>query len=526
MGGVCERVYAMGGGILHTVVTRGCYAATDGGDRGVDGGGGDVEGGDDGGVLMGGAVVAVKVTGMWLLAAVGSGDGGCGGGGSKVVAARGGEWCGGSYRSGGGECFWGSPEKFFGGGGGGRRWLPIGRKEREPFVRGYRQEDGIEFEESFAPVARMEAIRIFLAYAAHKGFIVYQMDVKTAFLHGSLKEDVRFDDDILVVQVYVDDIIFGSTDPRYATLFSDLMKSRFEMSMMGEMTLFLGLQVNQSPSGIFINQSKYVHEILKKYGLNTCDIVGTPMDIKDKLDLDQIGTLVDATKYRSMIGALMYLTSSRPDIVHATCVCVRYQAHPTEKHLKEVKRIFRYLRGTVNMGLWYTKDSGFKLTGFSDADYAGCKDIFKSTSNGAQFLGEKLVSCQNRRDLPKDTPIDRLEVLSQNRRDLPRNTPLDRVEVLGSDEGVTTSFQWSRNSRSPMLDHQDKYMMKAQVHVSKSSAISDEQALLQRKHHWISKSNFRLRSYLKSKESTLQVVYDVLKLTPFYKAFLVTVDVP
>nr|GFC40393.1 uncharacterized mitochondrial protein AtMg00810-like [Tanacetum cinerariifolium] len=108
--------------------------------------------------------------------------------------------------------------------------------------------------------------------------------------------------------------------------------------------------------------------------MESCDPVGTPMEIKDKLDLDQNGTLVDATKYRSMIGALMYLTSSRPDIVHAICLCARYQAKPTEKHLKEVKRIFRYLRGTVKMGLWYTKDSGFKLTGFSDADYAGCKD--------------------------------------------------------------------------------------------------------------------------------------------------------
>nr|GEY14604.1 hypothetical protein [Tanacetum cinerariifolium] len=137
------------------------------------------------------------------------------------------------------------------------------------------------------------------------------------------------------------------------------------------------LVVNQSPSGIFINQSKYVHEILKKYGLNTCDIVGTPMDIKHKLDLDQIGTQTI------------------------------YQAHPTEKNLKEVKRIFPYLRGTVNMGLWYTKDSGFELTRFLDADYAGCKDTFKSTYGGAQLLGQKL----NLRDLPKDTPIDRLEVL-------------------------------------------------------------------------------------------------------------------
>nr|GEU64531.1 uncharacterized mitochondrial protein AtMg00810-like [Tanacetum cinerariifolium] len=113
---------------------------------------------------------------------------------------------------------------------------------------------------------------------------------------------------------------------------------------------------------------------------------------KDKLDLDQNGTSVDAMKYRSMIGALMYLTSSRPDIVQATCLCAWYQAKPTKKHLKEVKRIFRYLWGTINMGLWYTKDSTFELTGFSDADYAGCKDTFKSTSGGAQFLGEKLVS--------------------------------------------------------------------------------------------------------------------------------------
>ncbi|GJT07591.1 retrovirus-related pol polyprotein from transposon TNT 1-94 [Tanacetum coccineum] len=208
------------------------------------------------------------------------------------------------------------------------------RNKSRLVVRGYRQEEGIDFEESFAPVARMEAIRIFLAYAAHKSFTVFQMDVKTAFLHGTLKEDVyvcqpegfidadhpshvyklkkalyglkqaprawydelstfllqnhffkgtidptlfirRFDDDILVVQVYVDDIIFGSTNTRYTQLFSDLMKSRFEMSMIGEMTFFLGLQVNQSPCGIFINQSNYVLEILKKYGMESCDPVGT-----------------------------------------------------------------------------------------------------------------------------------------------------------------------------------------------------------------------------------------------------------
>nr|GEZ60013.1 putative ribonuclease H-like domain-containing protein [Tanacetum cinerariifolium] len=145
------------------------------------------------------------------------------------------------------------------------------------------------------------------------------------------------------LDVYVDEIIFGSTNPRYATLFSDLMKSLFEMPMMEEMTFFLCLHVNQSPSGVFINQSNYVNKILNKYGLNTCDIIGTLMDIKDKLDLNQIRTPVDATKYHSMIGVIMYLTSSRPNIVHATC------------------------------------DSVFELTGSLDVDYAGCKDTFKST---------------------------------------------------------------------------------------------------------------------------------------------------
>nr|GEU79991.1 retrovirus-related Pol polyprotein from transposon TNT 1-94 [Tanacetum cinerariifolium] len=297
-------------------------------------------------------------------------------------------------------------------------------------VRGYRQEEGLEFKESFAPVARMEAIKIFLAYAAHKSFTVFQMDVKTAFLHvkkalyglkqaprawydelltfllqnlffkGSIDPTLfirRFDNDILVVHVYVDDIIFGSTHPRYTQLFFDLMKSHFEMSMIGEMMFFLGLQVNQSPCGIFINQSNYMLEILKKYGMESCDPVGTLMEIKDKLDLDQNGTPFDATKYRSMIGALMYLTSGRPDIIHATCLCAQYQAKPTEKHLKEVKRIFCYLRGTVNMGLWYTKDSDFELTGFLDVDYAGCKDTFKSTSGGAQYLGENLVSWSSKK---------------------------------------------------------------------------------------------------------------------------------
>nr|GFB68975.1 putative ribonuclease H-like domain-containing protein [Tanacetum cinerariifolium] len=192
-------------------------------------------------------------------------------------------------------------------------------------VRGYRQEEGLDFKESFTSVSIMEAIRIFLAYAAHKSFTVFQMDVKTAFLHGTLKEDVYvcqpegFIDAVHPSHVYkLNKALYGLKHAPRAC--------RFEMSMMGGMTFFLGLQVNQSPCGISINQSKYVLEILNKYGMKSCDPVGTPMEIKDKLYLDQNGTPVDATKYRSMIGALMYLTSSRPDIVYATCLCARYQA--------------------------------------------------------------------------------------------------------------------------------------------------------------------------------------------------------
>nr|GEZ86433.1 uncharacterized mitochondrial protein AtMg00810-like [Tanacetum cinerariifolium] len=146
--------------------------------------------------------------------------------------------------------------------------------------------------------------------------------------------------------------------------------------------------------------------------MKTYDLVRTPMEIKDKLDLDQNGSLIDATKYHSMIGALMYLTSSRPDIVHATCLCAQYQVKPAEKHLKEVIRIFRYLQGIVNTGLWYTKDSGFELTGFLDADYAGCKDTFKSTSDGAQFLGEKLVSWSSKKQDYMTLSIAKAEYVS------------------------------------------------------------------------------------------------------------------
>nr|GEX22974.1 uncharacterized mitochondrial protein AtMg00810-like [Tanacetum cinerariifolium] len=157
------------------------------------------------------------------------------------------------------------------------------------------------------------------------------------------------------------------------------------------MKFFLGLQVNQFSNGIFINQSKYILYILKRFGMENCDTVLTPMVEQAKLKLDLVGKPVDHTDYRSMIGSLMYVTSSKPDIMFAICMCARYQANPNEHHVSAVKRIFRYLKGTINLGLWYPKDSGFDLTAYSDADHAGCHLDQKNTSGSVQFLGEKLV---------------------------------------------------------------------------------------------------------------------------------------
>ncbi|GKC61852.1 retrovirus-related pol polyprotein from transposon TNT 1-94 [Tanacetum coccineum] len=233
------------------------------------------------------------------------------------------------------------------------------------FAKGYGQEEGIDFDKSFAPVARLEAVKIFVAYTAHKNFLIYQMDVKMAFLNGPLKEEVfvhqpnGFVDPDFPNHVYcLKKALYGlkqaprswSTKPVYSIRFAKLMKDNFEMSMIGEMKFFLGLQVHQSPRGIFICQSQYTIDILKKHGMEKCDSVSTLM-ATTKLDANLQGTQVDNTKYCSMIGGLMYLTTSRPDIAFATFVCARYQARPTKKHLKKVKRIFRYLIQTINMGL-------------------------------------------------------------------------------------------------------------------------------------------------------------------------------
>nr|GEY49110.1 retrovirus-related Pol polyprotein from transposon TNT 1-94 [Tanacetum cinerariifolium] len=158
-----------------------------------------------------------------------------------------------------------------------------------------------------------------------------------------------------------------------------------------------GLQISQSPRGIFINQSKYALESLKKYGFESCDLVNTPMVEKSKLDEDKEGKAVDLSHCYGMIGTLLYLTASRPDLQFAICMCARYHARPTEKYVHAVKRIFRYIRGTVNRGLWYPNDSSVALTAFTDADHVGCQDTRRITSGSVQFLGKRLISWSSKR---------------------------------------------------------------------------------------------------------------------------------
>ncbi|KAJ0600422.1 putative RNA-directed DNA polymerase [Helianthus annuus] len=327
------------------------------------------------------------------------------------------------------------------------------RNKARLVVQGFSQIEGIDYNEVYAPVARLEAIRIFLAYASFKKFKVYQMDVKSAFLHGVVEEEVYveqppgFEDplhpdrvlllnkalyglhqaprawyetlstyllsngfrwglidctlfikekgeDLLLVQVYVDDIIFGSTDDKLCKEFEKVMQDRFEMSAMGEMTFFLGLQVNQSESGIFIHQTKYVGDILSRFQMSDSKPISTPLPQNHGITPDEKGDAVDSSLYRAMIGSLMYLTASRPDIMYPTCLLARYQANPKVSHYAAVKRIFRYLKGCPDTGLWYPKDDNFDLKAYSDSDFGGCKKDGKSTTAGCQFLGNRLVTWQ------------------------------------------------------------------------------------------------------------------------------------
>ncbi|GJX81268.1 retrovirus-related pol polyprotein from transposon TNT 1-94 [Tanacetum coccineum] len=197
---------------------------------------------------------------------------------------------------------------------------------------------------------------------------------------------------LIIVQIYVDDIIFGSTCQDMCDEFAKIMHDEFEMSMMGELNFFLGLQIKQMEDGIFFNQSKYIKEMLKKFGLEDSKPMKTPMSSDTKLTKDEECESVDSTKYRGMIGSLLYLTASRPDIMFSVCLCARFQEAPKTSHLEAVKRIFRYIKGTMHLGLWYPKGTGIETVVYADSDHAGDYVDQKSTSGICTFVGCCLTS--------------------------------------------------------------------------------------------------------------------------------------
>ncbi|WVZ89135.1 hypothetical protein U9M48_035581 [Paspalum notatum var. saurae] len=325
----------------------------------------------------------------------------------------------------------------------------VTRNKARLVAQGFTQVEGLDFGETYAPVARIESIQILIAFATHHNFKLYQMDVKSAFLNGPIQELVyveqpsgfedpknphhvyklhkalyglkqaprawyeclkdfllkngfeigkadstlftrKFNDDLFVCQIYVDDIIFGSTNKAFCDQFSRIITKRFEMSMMCELKFFLGFQIKQLKEGTFLCQTKYIQDMLKKFDMKNAKPVKTPMTTKGHLDLYEgdKGKSIDQKLYRSLI---------RPDIMLSVCMCARFQANPKECHLVAVKRILRYLVHTPNLGLWYPKGSTFDLLGYFDSDHASCKVDRKSTSGTCQFLGRSLVSWSSKK---------------------------------------------------------------------------------------------------------------------------------
>ncbi|GJR01255.1 retrovirus-related pol polyprotein from transposon TNT 1-94 [Tanacetum coccineum] len=232
--------------------------------------------------------------------------------------------------------------------------------------------------------------RIFLAYVAHKNMVVFQMDVKTTFLNGILKEEVYVSQPEGFVNQENPNHVFRLKKALYGLkqaprawcdLLSKFLPNQKFVKGVVNPTLFTQKEGND----LILEEEKDQgrgKQMDEKYGEEGGE---------SKLDEDPNGTPVDPTRYRGMVGSLMYLTASLPDLVFIVCMCGQYQAKPTEKHLTAIKRVFRYLKRTINMGLWYPKDTSFKLTAFADADHAGCQDSRKSISGSAQFLGEKLI---------------------------------------------------------------------------------------------------------------------------------------
>ncbi|GJT22447.1 retrovirus-related pol polyprotein from transposon TNT 1-94 [Tanacetum coccineum] len=344
----------------------------------------------------------------------------------------------------------------------------VSRNKARLVAQGYNQQEGIDYDETYAPVARLETIRILLAYACALEFRLFQMDVKSAFLNGfinevaqppgfidfakpnhvyrlkkalyGLKQDPKAwydrlkaflikhdytmgmldntlfikkkDSNVIIVQIYVDDIIFGSTCQEICDDFAKIMRDEFEMSMMGEVNFFLGLQIKQLDDGMFFNQSKYIKEMLKRFGLEDSKPMKTPMSTEIKLMKNEEGESVDNIKYRGMIGSLLYLTVSRPDIMFSVCLCARFQEDPKTSHLEAVKCIFRYVKGTMHLGLWYPKEYGIENIVYADSDHAGDYVDQKSTSGICTFMGCCLTSWFSKKQIALAISTTKAEYVS------------------------------------------------------------------------------------------------------------------
>lgn len=324
-------------------------------------------------------------------------------------------------------------------------------------VKGYSQQYGVDYTEVFAPVARMETIRLVVALAAQKGWIIYQLDVKSAFLHGELNEEVfveqpcgyvqkgnehkvyklkkalyglkqaprawysrieayfmkegfkrcdyehtlfiktRKEDKVLIVSLYVDDLVFTGNDDFMFTEFRNSMKQEFDMTDLGKMRYFLGLEVLQRPNGVFIYQKKYALEVLQRFGMDKSNYVHNPIVPGCKLVKDENGVKVDKTYFKQIVGSLMYLTATRPDMMYVVSLISRYMENPTELHLQVAKRVLRYLKGTTEFGIFYKNGGDDELVAYTDSDYAGDLEDRKSTSGYVFLLSSGAISWSSKK---------------------------------------------------------------------------------------------------------------------------------
>ncbi|KAD4983048.1 hypothetical protein E3N88_19719 [Mikania micrantha] len=333
----------------------------------------------------------------------------------------------------------------------------ITRYKARLVAKGYSQVEGIDYTETFAPVSRFETIRVIIAIAAHRGWELHQLDVKTAFLNGDLDEEIYVDQpegfevkgseikvyklrkalyglkqaprawyskidgyflrngflrsnseptlyiktsddhEIMYVCLYVDDIVCTSSSQEMIKEFKASMKLEFEMSDLGMLKFFLGLEVTQKNEGIFVCQSQYARKLLNKFGMARAKAEVTPMNAGEKLQADDESGMVDDSNYRSVVGGLIYLTHTRPDLAFSVSMVSIFMQRPTKNHQGDVRRILRYVAGTCELGLWYDRQSSLELIGYTDSDWAGCADDRKSISANVFMLGRCAISWSSRK---------------------------------------------------------------------------------------------------------------------------------